>query len=389
MVAIAVDGQKARARAVREIDPACKAVGGVGSQPDTHLPAGCGIVAAIGRTGVHHQLGVARGDHHRVDVDVASRRQCQRVRVPADVVIDVDVAFAGRVAARAALDFDVAAGQIRGKLRAGHVAAAGGDGVVAGVDQPGAGLALGRMGGDPRGFADTHRGGTGFDETAVAAVGCASIEQAAVGHGAMVHVTQQQDAAVVFSQRARLHDARVGHHTGGQGICGLAGHDGLAAIGDDELAVIDQSLHGGWIDGDLQQAIGAGIQGDLFAGGQNDVAHAGGNDAVIDDRGRQQRDQTAVGGGDGPLIDDAASRAFAREDGFAIEEVLVGDVQGGGHQPADVHAAAFAKDHAVRVDQPDLAVGGELAVDLAGVAGDDAVQCCRIDRGLLEVHGRS
>ncbi len=76
MVAMPVDGQKARARAVGEVDPACKAVGGAGSQPDMHLPAGCGIVAAIGCTGVHHQLGVARGDHHGVDVDVASRCQC-------------------------------------------------------------------------------------------------------------------------------------------------------------------------------------------------------------------------------------------------------------------------------------------------------------------------
>ncbi len=89
------------------------------------------------------------------------------------------------------MDFDVAAGQIRGKLCTGHVAAAGGDGVVAGVDQPGAGLALGCMGGDPRGFADTYCGRTGFDEAAVAALGGAGIEQAAVGHGAMAHATQQ------------------------------------------------------------------------------------------------------------------------------------------------------------------------------------------------------
>src|SRR6185437_8331395 len=124
------------------------------------------------------KTGGAAAAQHRIDVDVVLRVERERVGAPARGVVDVDVA--GRAAgAAAALDGDVAGGQRRGQRGAGHVAAAGGDGEVGGVDQPIAGLAAFRAGGDARAIGHLHVGAAGFNGTAIAAAGGAGIERAA------------------------------------------------------------------------------------------------------------------------------------------------------------------------------------------------------------------
>ncbi len=70
------------------------------------------------------------------------------------------------------------------------------------------------------------------------------------------------------------------------------------------------------------------------------------------------------------------------------QEVLVGDVQGAGHQALHVDLRALTKHHAVGVDEVDGAVGLERSVDLAELgAADDAVQGRRARSGRLDFEG--
>ncbi len=111
----------------------------------------------------------ARRDR-RIVFDVACGRQRQRVGAgPAQGVPDEDVAIAA-ARARAAEDGDVAGVQVRGQGRASDVAAAGGDGVVRRVDQPGPAAGV-----DARAVGDLHGVGGGLDEAA-RAVGLAGAD---------------------------------------------------------------------------------------------------------------------------------------------------------------------------------------------------------------------
>ena len=332
---------------------------------------------AVVRPAVVQRQTAARVHHRdrRVDLDVALGVERQRGgRVPAHRVVHEDVAVApGRALGRGA-DGDAGAGEVGRQVGAGDVAAVGGDGVVVRVDQPAAGLALGRQRGDFAPGFQGDGGGAGFDEAAVPALRRAGVEQAAVFDLAVAHVGQQQDAPFLLRQRARLHRAAVGDNARRQGVGRLAGHQHLAAVGDDELLVLDQGLHRGRLQRHLQQAVRAGGQRDFVAGGQRHRAQPGADHAFVSHRRRQQCDQTAVGGGDLALVQDAAGGALATEHQPAGEEVLVADVQRGGHQRSHVHFAAAAEHHAGRIHQVDLAVGRQAAVDLAGFARQHPVQ---------------
>ena len=333
-----------------------------------------------------------------IDLDIVMHLERELViAAPSHGRIEGEVA--GLAAGAVGLQRDVVVGQVGGQgvgayaaggLRAGARVNA----EVGGVDQPGARAALDGPGGDLCAIGHLHLGAAGFNKAAIAAAvnaaGRGRIQRAADARRAMRHIGQQQNAAFFVLQGTRLHRAGVADHASRKRIGGLAGHDDLTAVGHDQLLVLHQRADGGRVHLDLQQAIGAGGQGDPVACGHRHRAQLGAQHAVVADAGGQQGDTAAVPGRDLALVADAAHRAtaleIAAESVVAVPEVLVGDVQRGGDQAAHVHSCALAEDNAVGVDQPHLTVGRELAQNLAAVAAGDAVEGDVGVLVLLELH---
>src|SRR5690606_16763963 len=71
----------------------------------------------------------------------------------------------------------------------------------------------------------------------------------------------------------------------------------------------------------------------------------------------------------------------------AGEEVRVGDVEGGGEEAAGIDHAGGTDEDALGVDEVDLPVGAEGAVDGTGIAAEDAVESGAGGGGLDEAGG--
>ena len=320
-----------------------------------------------------------------IDVDVALRVQGQLMGGPADLVVDVYVAGRPGAASRA-LDHDIAIAQVGRQGGAADVAAAGGDGEVDRVDQPGAGAALGSGRADAHVVGDLHVGGARFDEATIAAIRGAGVQRAAHMGGAGCHAAKQDDAAIALFHAARLDDARVVDDAGQQGIAGASAHQHLAAIGADQPAVLGQVVQGALVDLQLQQARAVKAQGGGAAGAQGNRAQACRNAALVAHLPAQQGDIAAIGRAQRAFIDDLA-RAIAAERVLRAAQAGVVDVERRGDQAAHIDLCAAAEQHAVRVDQVHLAVRVDAPQDLRAVVVEDAVDCQRAGRGLDEVDG--
>ena len=89
---------------------------------------------------------------------------------------------------------------------------------------------------------------------------------------------------------------------------------------------------------------------------------------------------------DQALVADAAATRAAKPV-VAGHEVAVADVQRGGHEAADIDLGTAGEQHAVGVGKKYLAVGIELAVNLARLIADDAVERHGAGVGLDEIDG--
>ena len=119
-------------------------------------------------------------------------------------------------------------------------------------------------------------------------------------------------------------------------------------------------------------AVAGEVDVDGLAGGQGDAALGRLDAALVPDHRGDQGDAAAGRGGDPPLVDDAAAVALELE--LAGQEVGVAEVQRGGHQTADIDLGALGEEHAGRVDQDDLSVGGEASEDLGRTFAGNPVQ---------------
>ena len=63
------------------------------------------------------------------------------------------------------------------------------------------------------------------------------------------------------------------------------------------------------------------------------------------------------------LIDDAATGSITRKTIVACEKIFVANVERRGDEPADVDSRPLGKQHAIGVDEEDLAVGLERTKD--------------------------
>ena len=301
-----------------------------------------------------------------IQVDGVVGIQREFVLAVADVGIDVDVAcicavvgfgFTGVGVAVAGGNSDIA----RAQRVFNHRGVGAADDDVHRVDQPFAAVCV-----DFQVFVDADGGGAGVDEFGL---------QRARGLGfTVLHVGNQQDFSVPLLQRIRLNRAAVADDAGRQLVGGLAGHDDLPAIGNDELFVVDQGLDSGGVYLYVEQPVRACLQGDLVACGHDDAAELGADDAVVAHRGGQQGNTAAILGSDFTLIDDAAGGAAPVEGVVAVFKISVADVHGAGNEAAHIDLAACTEYDAVGVDEPHLPIRIQLPVNLAGIALGDAVQ---------------
>ena len=319
---------------------------------------------------------------------------------------------------------NVAASQIilqRGRTNAaaGAGARAAADRKVGRIQQPGAKLALGRTGVYPRALGNHQIGRRRLDKAAVAAQVAAARAQVACNFCAPCRVAQVRNhlnapalartvgrsvgrnAAGVLDavaghqahHAALRHQARgvdhpaVFHHPGLQAAGRLGRQDDQAAWGLHRVAVVHQRSHGGRSDQDIgQAAFTADLQLVALARSQGHCAHLGQHYAPVAHLGRQQGDVAAVFGAQRALIDHAARRTPALQHVVARHKVGVADLVGGGRQRAYVHAGAWRKVHAVGVAQEHLAIGIDLAKNLAGRAAQHPVQNHAAGLRLVEVH---
>ncbi len=219
---------------------------------------------------------------------------------------------------------------------------------------------------------DIHRGRGGLDGAAVPAAGSAGVEGPVDVDHAAVHVAQQADHPIAAADGLSLDDAGVVDHRLQQLAGRLGGEHHLAAVGLDHPAVLHQRLDRALVDRDVQQAVAGHVEGDGRAGGHDDCAEVGRDQALVADRAAQQGDVAAIGLDRALVLDRAL--AGAGEAVAAGHEVGVADVEGRGHQAADVHLGVGSEQDAVRIDQEDLAVGGEVPEDAGGVRSGDAIK---------------
>ena len=123
----------------------------------------------------------------------------------------------------------------------------------------------------------------------------------------------------------------------------------------------------------VEQAVAVEIEVDALACAQGHGAELRLDHAVVADPGAQQGDAAAFAGFQAAGIAYGCA-GVAGELVVAGEEVPVGQVQGGSHQAAYVDLGGLAEDHAVGIDQEDLAVGIYPPLDIAAVAADHPVQ---------------
>ena len=370
---------------------------------------------------LEREFGGAAAGHRGIDVDIGLGVERQGVGAPAHRLVHVDrpVRAAG---AAAAVNGDVAAGKRSAQRRPGHVAAAGRDGEVGGVNQPGSvapAQARRGQGADGHVVAKAHLARAGIDEATVTAGIAASGRDAAVDlgdAGGIGQVGNQRDraalacadgigrdaAAVTDLVRCPQHDASaVVHQPVGLQHAAVVDHAALHPVQrlrrqDDEsagrlhrLAVIHQAGDGGGRDlqpGERVRAVD--VQGEGLPSSHRHRTQLGHHHALVAHRGREQGDVAAQRGGQSAVVLYGASRSVSAEAVAARHEGIVADAVGGGDQAAHVHAGAGRKVDARGVGQKHLAVGADAPEDLAGVAAQHTVECDAAGARLHKIHLR-
>ena len=227
--------------------------------------------------------------------------------------------------------------------------------------------------------------GHGHFAAAFAGIAAGDIEHAAAGHHAAVTAVED-DTAIALLQAAGLDHAFVVDHLAEHGVAGAGAHDHGAAVGLQQALVDHAGIDDGLVDLHVDQAVAVVVEGDLLAAAEHHRAHLRDHGTFVAYLGAEQGDRAAISRADGALVDHRTACALAIELHAPGHEVVIGDVQGAGHQAADVDRGAAAEQHTSRVDQIDLTVGIYLAHDLRGVAGQHAVERHRRGARLVKIH---
>ncbi len=223
---------------------------------------GCGGDVDIPHS-VRHQAAIGSG-HCSPHIDVAQSSQGQRCgRRPGHSLVHIYVAINTRSTA-VAQNAHVGSGQTGTQCGASDVAARR-NGKVLGINQPGAGFASCRFGCNEGVGCYIDVRGRSFYESTIAAVGSRHVERAAHTHTARLHVTHQQDGALVVLQGLRLNDAGVVNRAAQQTRCRLGGQQDLPTISPDQPAVLHQRIDRALAHRHIEQAIARNVKRDGVA----------------------------------------------------------------------------------------------------------------------------
>jgi hypothetical protein len=149
--------------------------------------------------------------------------------------------------------------------------------------------------------------------------------------------------------------------------------------------VLDQRIHHAFIDLHRGQALATEDQGGFVTPRHGDGAFTGDDDALVAHLRGEQGDVAAKRGLQRTKVHDAAGLAVALEGAFAGHEVGVADAVGGDQEATNVYLRGGTEQHAVGVDDEDLAWGVDSPHDLAGVVVQHAVEGDGSGVGLVEV----
>ena len=227
-------------------------------------------------------------------------------------------------------------------------------------------------------------------DVAAAPAGAGGINSARVEHGVGLQrnvAAEQGDVAVTVLHRTGFDLAGVVDYAGQQRLFGPRRHDDPAAVGPDQPAVVGQAVEHALVDLHLDQTVAVEVERGGAARAQYHGAQRGRDRALVANGVAQQGHKATVGGSDAALVDDAArgTGAIAAERSCIATQAGVMQVECGGHQAADIDLGTGPEQDAVGVDQIDLAVGAQVAQDLAAVGIKNAVDGNGRGRGLHEV----
>ena len=220
-----------------------------------------------------------------------------------------------------------------------------------------------------------HRTG-GFDETALPCHRGRGIECAAHDGIAGHHVGDQSNFAFFTGgQGLGANHAGVVDRGPGQAVHCTRSQEDLAPIGPDCPLVFDQGIERALLHLQLDRT--TQVEGDHGTCAHEHGTTIGHGRAFVDHTGRQQGDHAALAGiphgRDLTLVDDGIGGS-ARKTVIARHEVLGAHVQGRGHQGPHIDLGRGREQHAVGVEQENLAVGIDRALDDRHIRAQHPVQ---------------
>ncbi|SVJ59167.1 Uncharacterised protein [Klebsiella pneumoniae] len=207
-------------------------------------------------------------------------------------------------------------------------------------------------------------------------------------HHDAVRAAIEHDPPVLAAQRAGLDGTLGVHHRVEQRIGGPGRHQDSPPVGLEQTAVACQRIGDPGVDADVEQLVAVEIQRQVAARTEPDTAHLRQDRPAVVDLRAEQGDAAAFRRGDGAsLVEDTVGRGTRETvSGGVAVELGIRDVQRGSHQAADIDLGAATEEHAVGVDQEDLAVGIDPALDIAGLGADHPIQGNRATARLVEDH---
>ena len=215
-------------------------------------------------------------------------------------------------------------------------------------------------------------------------LGAAGIQGSRILH---TRAARQHNAPALLLKTSGFHRATVFHHAADQAVHRLRADDDQAARGLYGQAVVHQGLNLAGRDAQAGQAVVAvELQVKGFASGHGHGAHVRDDGTLVAHLRGEQGDVAAQCGLELAFVDHAGGAVVALKPVFARHEVGIANAMCGRDQTAHIDARIFAKKHARRVGEDDLAVGRDLAKDLAGVVAEHTVERDAAGTGLYKLH---
>ncbi len=326
--------------------------------------------------------------HGCVDIDavIGGERESGPRIAPADSRIDIDVAEARSLlphaARRAGGRLLRNVGSAVERLRDGRCGRRI-DSQVLRIDEPRARLSGRCAGVDFRGNTNVDRRTGGFHRATVAATRSACVKGAP-------HIdctgtpAKQDDRAIVVLHGLRLDDTRVIDHACQHRVLGACGHEDLSAVSLDKLAVLDQIAELAGVNLQMEQSIAAERERLCATRAEGYGPELRTDHALIGDLMPQQGNIASRGCVDRALVGDRSiptAAEFPR-----VGRAVADQIEGRGHQAADVDLRVLAEQHPIGVDQPDLAVRIQVAQNFAARRTIDAIDRQGAGVRLNEIH---